>query len=195
MNILEVKGLRIEEEKNKKILVRNTDFKVEKGKITCIVGESGSGKTMTAMSIIGMLPEGVRVTKGEILFMGENVFNFSKDKLRDFRGKKIFSIFQNSINCFNPSVIMEIQIYDMICSHYSIDKESFKNKLINIMKNINLKSPEIILKQYPFQLSGGMLQRMMIASAILMEPDIIIADEPTTALDLTSQKDILNQLK
>ncbi len=90
MNILEVKGLRIEEEKNKKILVRNTDFKVEKGKITCIVGESGSGKTMTAMSIIGMLPEGVRVTKGEILFMGENVFNFSKDKLRDFRGKKIF---------------------------------------------------------------------------------------------------------
>ncbi|MBW5455924.1 MULTISPECIES: ABC transporter ATP-binding protein [Clostridium] len=195
MNILEVKGLRIEEEKNKKILVRNTDFKVEKGKITCIVGESGSGKTMTAMSIIGMLPEGVRVTKGEILFMGENVFNFSKDKLRDFRGKKIFSIFQNSINCFNPSVIMEIQIYDMICSHYSIDKQSFKNKLINIMKNINLKNPEIILKQYPFQLSGGMLQRMMIASAILMEPDIIIADEPTTALDLTSQKDILNQLK
>jgi len=195
LNILEVKGLRIEEEKNKKILVRNTDFKVEKGKFTCIVGESGSGKTMTAMSIIGMLPEGVRVTKGEILFMGENVFNFSKDKLRDFRGKKIFSIFQNSINCFNPSVIMEIQIYDMICSHYSIDKESFKNKLINIMKNINLKSPEIILKQYPFQLSGGMLQRMMIASAILMEPDIIIADEPTTALDLTSQKVILNQLK
>ncbi len=146
---------------------------------------------MTAMSIIGMLPEGVRVTKGEILFMGENVFNFSKEKLRDFRGKKIFSIFQNSINCFNPSVIMEIQIYDMICSHYSIDKESFKNKLINIMKNINLKNPEIILKQYPFQLSGGMLQRMMIASAILMEPDIIIADEPTTALDLTSQKDII----
>ncbi|MCS4469458.1 ATP-binding cassette domain-containing protein [Clostridium botulinum] len=83
---------------------------------------------------------------------------------------------------------METQIYNMICSHYSIDKENFRNKLINIMKNINLKNPEIILKQYPFQLSGGMLQRMMIASAILMEPDIIIADEPTTALDLTSQK-------
>ncbi len=188
MNILEVKGLRIEEEKNKKILVENTNFKVEKGKITCIVGESGSGKTITAMSIIGMLPQGVRAIEGEILFNGENTFNFSKEKLRDFRGKKIFSIFQNSINCFNPSVIMETQIYNMICSHYSIDKENFKNKLINIMKNINLKNPEIILKQYPFQLSGGMLQRMMIASAILMEPDIIIADEPTTALDLTSQK-------
>ncbi|MCW6089785.1 ABC transporter ATP-binding protein [Clostridium sporogenes] len=195
MNILEVKGLRIEEEKNKKILVKNSDFTIERGKITCIVGESGSGKTMTALSIIGMLPEGIRVTNGKILFMEENIFNFSKEKLRGFRGKKIFSIFQNSINCFNPSVIMEIQIYDMICSHYSIDKESFKNKLINIMKNINLKNPEIILKQYPFQLSGGMLQRMMIATAILVEPDIIIADEPTTALDLTSQKDILNQLK
>ncbi len=90
---------------------------------------------------------------------------------------------------------MEMQIYDMIRSHYNMDKKNFQRKIINIMKNINLKNPEVILKQYPFQLSGGMLQRMMIASAVLMEPDIIIADEPTTALDLTSQKDILNQFK
>ncbi|MDS1002743.1 ABC transporter ATP-binding protein [Clostridium sporogenes] len=195
MNILEAKGLKIEEDQNKKILVNNVDFEIEKGKITCIVGESGSGKTMTAMSIIGMLPEGVKATKGKIIFNGENIFSFSKEKLRNFRGKKIFSIFQNSINCFNPSVIMETQIYDMICSHYNMDKKSFQEKIINIMRNINLKKPEVLLKQYPFQLSGGMLQRMMIASAIIMEPDIIIADEPTTALDLVSQKDILNQLK
>lgn len=84
MNILEVKGLRIEEEKNKKILVGNINFEVEKGKITCIVGESGSGKTITAMSIIGMLPQGVRVIEGEILFNGENTFNFSKEKIKRF---------------------------------------------------------------------------------------------------------------
>ncbi|MCR1933300.1 ABC transporter ATP-binding protein [Clostridium tepidum] len=195
MNILEVKGIKIEEEKNKKNLINDMNFEIEKGKITCIVGESGSGKTMTAMSIIRMLPEGVKCTKGEIIFNGENIFNFSKEKLREFRGKRIFSIFQNSINCFNPSIIMEMQIYDMIRSHYNMDKKNFQRKIINIMKNINLKNPEVILKQYPFQLSGGMLQRMMIASAVLMEPDIIIADEPTTALDLTSQKDILNQFK
>ncbi len=197
MNILEVKGLKIEEEQNKKNLVNNADFEIEKGKITCMVGgESGSGKTMTAMSIIGMLPEGVKATKGgRIIFNGENIFSFSKEKLKNFRGKKIFSIFQNPINCFNSSVIMETQIYDMVCSHYNMDKKSFQEKIINIMRNINLKKPEVLLKQYPFQLSGGMLQRMMIASAIIMEPDIIIADEPTTALDLVSQKDILNQLK
>ncbi len=99
MNILEVKGIKIEEEKNKKNLINDMNFEIEKGKITCIVGESGSGKTMTAMSIIRMLPEGVKCTKGEIIFNGENIFNFSKEKLREFRGKRIFSIFQNSINC------------------------------------------------------------------------------------------------
>ncbi|WP_251859768.1 ABC transporter ATP-binding protein [Clostridium sp. Marseille-Q2269] len=195
MNILEMDDVTIETENGKINLVEKANLEVEKGKITCIVGESGSGKTMTAMSIIRMLPKGVRVKTGEILFNGENIFHFSKDKLRAFRGKKVFSIFQNSINCFNPSIIMEKQIYNMVSSHYKIDKEIFRDKLINIMHHINLKNPEVILKQYPFQLSGGMLQRMMIAAAIIMESDMIIADEPTTALDLTSQKDILNQLK
>lgn len=194
LNILEIKNLTIETEQSNKFLVKDANFSVEKGKITCIVGESGSGKTMTSMSIIGMLPKGVIASKGEIFFNGENVLNFSKEQWRNFRGKNIFSIFQNSINCFNPSVTMETQIYDMVLSHYNMDRESFRKNIIKIMKDVNLKNPETILKQYPFQLSGGMLQRMMIASAIIMEPDIIIADEPTTALDLTSQKEILKQL-
>lgn len=195
MDILQVKNLTIREKKNNNIIVDSADFSVKRGGITCIVGESGSGKTMIAMSIIDMLPEGVEISEGDIVFENNSTKTFSKDDMRKFRGRKVFSIFQNSINCFNPWRTMKTQVYDMVSSHYNIDKDSFENKLINIMKEVNLKNAEVILDQYPFQLSGGMLQKMMIAAAIIMEPDMIIADEPTTALDLVSQKEILTQFK
>lgn len=150
---------------------------------------------MTAMSIIKMLPKSGYISGGSILFNGQDLIKMTDGEIREVRGKRIFSIFQNPINCFNPSLTMETQIYDLISSNMTIDKKEFENKICSIMENLNLQDPAVILKQYPFQLSGGMIQRMMIAAAIFMEPEIIIADEPTTALDVTTQKEILKQFK
>lgn len=196
-NILEVKELNttFKTEKGIKEVVKGINFEVKKSKITCIVGQSGSGKSMTAMSIIKMLPKSGYISGGSILFNGQDLIKMTDGEIREVRGKKIFSIFQNPINCFNPSLTMETQIYDLISSNMTIDKKEFQNKICSIMENLNLENPAVILKQYPFQLSGGMIQRMMIAAAIFMEPEIIIADEPTTALDVTTQKEILKQFK
>lgn len=196
-NILEVKELNtaFKTEKGIKEVVKGINFEVKKSKITCIVGQSGSGKSVTAMSIIKMLPKSGYISEGSILFNGQDLAKMTDGEIRKVRGKKIFSIFQNPINCFNPSLTMETQIYDLISSNMTINKKEFENKICSVMKKLNLEEPAVILKQYPFQLSGGMLQRMMIAAAIFMEPEIIIADEPTTALDVTTQKEILKQFK
>ncbi|WPC40048.1 ABC transporter ATP-binding protein [Clostridium sp. JS66] len=196
-NILEVKELNtvFKIEKGIKEVVKGINFEVKKSKITCIVGQSGSGKSMTAMSIIKMLPKSAYISGGSILFNGQDLIKMTDGEIREVRGKKIFSIFQNPINCFNPSLTMETQIYDLISSNMTIDRKEFESKICSIMENLNLEDPAVILKQYPFQLSGGMIQRMMIAAAIFMEPEIIIADEPTTALDVTTQKEILKQFK
>lgn len=196
-NILEVKELNtvFKTEKEIKEVIKEINFQVKKGKITCIVGQSGSGKSVTAMSIIKMLPKSGSISGGSILFNGQDLVKMTDAEIREVRGKKIFSIFQNPINCFNPSLTMETQIYDLISSNININRKEFENKICSIMENLNLKDPAVILSQYPFQLSGGMLQRMMIAAAIFMEPEIIIADEPTTALDVTTQKEILKQFK
>lgn len=196
-NILEVKKLKtvFNTSEGTKEVVKEINFEIKKGKITCVVGQSGSGKSMTAMSIIKILPKNAHIPEGSILFKGQDLIKMSDKDMRSVRGKKIFSIFQNPINCFNPSLTMETQIYDLISSNIIIGRKEFKDKICSIMEKLNLKDPYIILNQYPFQLSGGMLQRMMIAAAIFMEPEIIIADEPTTALDVTTQKEILKQFK
>lgn len=195
MKILDINNLTIKSKLENKNIIDKINFSLEKSKITCIVGESGSGKTITSRSIIKMLPKDIEISSGNIMFKGENLLILSEERIRKIRGKEIFTIFQNSINCFNPSLTMENQIYNMISSHFSVDKGCIRKKLIDIMGKINLNNPESILKQYPFQLSGGMLQRMMIAVSILIKPDLLIADEPTTALDLKSQKEILKQFK
>lgn len=196
-NILEVKNLKtvFNSKDGIKEILKGISFDIKKGSVTCIVGQSGSGKSMTAMSIIKMLPENIFIRDGSVVFNGVDLVKSKDKKLRDVRGKHIFSIFQNRMNCFNYSITMGQQLYDLISSNIKISKEDFKDKIIPIMKSLNLENPEDILSQYPFQLSGGMLQRMMIAAAIFMEPEIIIADEPTTALDVTTQKEILKQLK
>lgn len=196
-NILEIRGLKVafKDGKDIKEVVKGVDFQIKKGKITCIVGQSGSGKTVTVMSIINILPKNSLIQDGSILFQEKNLAKLADDDMRRIRGKKIFSIFQNPINCFNPSITMGKQIYDLVSSNIEVDRSDFEKRFCEIMESINFENPSIILNQYPFQLSGGMLQRMMIAAAIFMEPDIIIADEPTTALDVTTQKEILKQFK
>lgn len=196
-NVLEIKNLKtVFNIKNEvKEVVKGISFNVKKGKITCIVGQSGSGKSITAMSMIKILPKNASIPEGSILFHGQDLVKTPEEEMRKIRGKRIFSVFQNPINCFNPSITMGTQIYDLISSNIKIHRKDFENKFCKIMEDVNLQNPREILNQYPFQLSGGMLQRMMIASAIFMEPDIIIADEPTTALDVTTQKEILKQFK
>lgn len=194
-NILEVKELTtvFKTSEGIKEVVKGINFEVKKGKITCIVGQSGSGKSITAMSIIKILPKDAAITEGSVLFQGHDLVKMTDKDMRTVRGKQVFSIFQNPVNCFNPSLTMGTQIYDLVSSNVVINRKDFENKICNIMESLNLKDPSVILNQYPFQLSGGMLQRMMIAAAIFMEPEIIIADEPTTALDVTTQKEILKQ--
>lgn len=195
--ILEIKNLKTQFKIRNEIkeVVKGISLEVKKGKITCIVGQSGSGKSMTAMSIINILPKNASISQGSIFFQGQDLVKMSDKEMRDIRGKKIFSVFQNPINCFNPSLTLGSQIYDLISSNMIVNRKEFEVKFCDIMESLNLQNPQIILKQYPFQLSGGMLQRMMIAAAIFMEPEIIIADEPTTALDVTTQKEILKQFK
>jgi ABC-type dipeptide/oligopeptide/nickel transport system ATPase component len=196
-NIIEVKKLKtiFNTESGIKEIVKGISFHIKKGKITCIVGESGSGKSITVTSMIKMLPKNALISDGSILFHGQDLTKMTEKEIREIRGKKIFTVFQNPMNCFNPSLTMETQIYDLISSNIKIGRGEFEIEFCQIMKNVNLENAAAILKQYPFQLSGGMLQRMMIAAAIFMKPDIIIADEPTTALDVTTQKEILRQFK
>lgn len=196
-NILEVRNLKtvFNVENGTKEILKGINFQVKKGKITCIVGQSGSGKSTTAMSIIKMLPQNAFIKEGSILFKDIDLVKADDKKMEEIRGSHIFSIFQNAMNCFNSSLTMKHQIFDLISSNIEISKCDFENKICLILKSLNFDNPLSILNQYPFQLSGGMLQRMSIASAILMKPEIIIADEPTTALDVTTQKEILKQLK
>lgn len=190
--LLQIKNLSVRFDNEKKI-IDNLNINLEKGKITCLVGESGSGKSITASSIIGMLPKNAEIEEGEIIFKGKDIAQWYSKAMNKIRGRSIYSIFQNAINAFNPSMTMENQIYNLVSSHHKIKKKEFYDKMIKTMEKLNFKNPEKVLKQYPFQLSGGMLQRMMIATAYFMRAELIIADEPTTALDVSVQKKILEE--
>ena len=163
-----------------KIILDNVNMEIEKGKITSIVGESGSGKSTTVSAILGILPKGTLV---------------SEESRVEFNGKNIFSIYQDPMNSFNPSIKVGTQLYNMAEGYVDISKEDFYKQIEEIMIRIRLRNPKEILDKYPFELSGGMLQRLMIATAIFVKPDLIIADEPTTALDVSVQKEIIREFR
>jgi ABC-type dipeptide/oligopeptide/nickel transport system ATPase component len=175
--------------------VDGISFQILKGGITCLVGQSGSGKSITGLAISGMLPGNARVAKGRLRFNGMELLPYNQQQLVAIRGKRIFSIFQNPMNSFNPSITLGRQLYNLAASHGLITKEIFVKRMTEILAILSFCEPYRILGQYPFQLSGGMLQRVMIACAILLQPDLIIADEPTTALDVMVQKQILQQFR
>lgn len=179
-NILEVKdlSLSIVGDDGDHHIIKDVCFDVTKGKITCLVGESGSGKTMTIASILGLTPEKAY---------------YSKQSSIQFSGESIFSIFQDPMNSFNQSVKIRKQLFDMVSGYMEISKADFENQCEAILRKLNFKEPQQVMGQYPFELSGGMLQRLMIGCGILIEPTLIIADEPTTALDVTIQKEILKE--
>ena len=156
-----------------------------------LVGETGCGKTVTSLAILGLIPSTGRIESGEIIFKGEDLLEKSKDALRQIVGKKISMIFQNPISSLNPVFTIGEQVTSIIRLHQNVRKSEAEKKAIEMFEIVRLPDPKKIMKSYPHELSGGMCQRAMIAMALSCNPDLLIADEPTTALDVTIQAQIL----
>lgn len=176
--------------------VNGVSFNLDKGKILGVVGESGSGKSVTAYSIMQILADSGRVVGGEILYKGENILKYSKKQLDDFRGAKCSIIFQDPMTSLNPVFTVGYQLNEALMLHTEYNtKEKATARSIELLQMVGVNEPGKRVRQYPFELSGGMRQRVMIAMALACEPDILIADEPTTALDVTIQAQILELMQ
>ena len=175
--------------------VDGVNIDINRGEIVGIVGESGSGKSLTSRTILKLLPEGGEVVSGKILFHNKDLLKLNDNELRNIRGSKISFIFQNPSTFLNPVLKIGDQIAENILLHQKIDKREIKNIIISVLSDVGLRNPDKIINCFPHQLSGGMQQRVMIAMAISCKPDLIIADECTTALDVTTQLQILDLLK
>ncbi len=175
--------------------VNGISFKLEPGKTLGIVGESGSGKSVTAYSIMQILAETGKIVKGSVTFRGEDITNWNEKKLQEFRGSKVSIIFQDPMTSLNPVFTVGFQLEEAVRLHTGKSKEEAKKRAIEMLTLVGVNEPESRVKQYPHELSGGMRQRVMIAMALACEPDILIADEPTTALDVTIQAQILELMQ
>ena len=175
--------------------VNGVSFNLDRGKILGIVGESGSGKSVTAYSIMRILESNGRISEGKILYKGEDIAQFSEKQMREFRGKCCSIIFQDPMTSLNPVFTIGYQLKEAIELHTSRKGKEAEDRAIEMLTLVGVNEPEKRIKQYPFELSGGMRQRVMIAMALSCEPDILIADEPTTALDVTIQAQILELMQ
>jgi ABC-type dipeptide/oligopeptide/nickel transport system ATPase component len=191
--IAEVKELSIMSTSHQK-LVSNSTFSLYAGKTLCLIGESGSGKTLTVKAMLGMLPDGLH-RSGELLFKGSSIAQFRQRDWQRIRGKHIGVIFQHPEQALHPAIPIGRQLCDLLRSHLSITKLEAEQQARTMLAKVCLKDPHTVMKRYPFQLSGGMNQRVMIAMALLLGPELLIADEPTSALDVTTQAEILSLLR
>ena len=173
--------------------VRDVSFSIDKGEILALVGESGSGKSVTSLSIMGLLASNGRIAKGsKIMFGGVNLLDLSERKMQNIRGNSISMIFQEPMTSLNPIFTVGDQILESIQLHTKLSKKEAHEKLLHIMDTVGIPNPAKRIKDYPHQMSGGMRQRIMIAMAMACQPKLLIADEPTTALDVTIQAQILD---
>ena len=197
MALLEIKNLAIEFHDTVPFtkIVEDISFSMEEGEILGIVGESGSGKTQTALSVMGLLGEYARMPKGEILFQGRDILQMPREELWNIRGREIGMIFQEPMTSLNPVMTIGAQVEEAMKIHSRFNARERKERALQMMQNVELPNPQLLYEKYPHQLSGGMRQRVMIAAALVMEPKLLIADEPTTALDVTIQVQILKLLQ
>ena len=198
MNILSVKNLKIHffTEKGIGKAVDGINFNLKKNKILAIVGESGCGKSVTSLSILRLIEPPGKIVDGEIIFKGKNLLSLSDEEIRKIRGNEISIIFQDPMMSLNPVFKAGAQIVETILTHSKkISKKEAKDLSIELFKKVKLQNPEKVFNSYPHELSGGMRQRVMIAIALSCNPDILIADEPTTALDVTTQEGVLELIK
>ena len=196
-NILSVQNLHtsFHTDKGEVKAVNGVTFNLEKGKILGIVGESGSGKSVTAYSIMRILEKNGRITEGKILYKGQDIAEFSEKQMREFRGKCCSIIFQDPMTSLNPVFTVGNQLKEAIELHTDRKGKEAEARAIEMLTLVGVNEPEKRVKQYPYELSGGMRQRVMIAMALACNPKVIIADEPTTALDVTIQAQILDLLR
>ncbi|QCO56472.1 ABC transporter ATP-binding protein [Pseudorhodobacter turbinis] len=175
--------------------VRDISFDLPQGKILCVIGESGSGKSVTANAVMGLLPPLMRVSSGEILFQGRDLLALDESSLRELRGRVVSMIFQDPLSALNPLMTVGDQVIEVMAAHNEGAPQSRKARAVELLTEVGLPDPALMLHQYPFRLSGGQRQRVMIAMALALEPDLLIADEPTTALDVTTQAQILELIQ
>lgn len=200
MSLLELKNLHTFFDTKKGVVkaVNDVSYSLEEGETLGVVGESGSGKSVSAMSIIRLLDGNGRIDSGEIYFDGKNVRECTDKEMYQIRGNEISVIFQEPMTSLNPVFTIERQIGEVFITHQGMKKKEAYRKAVAMLDQVKIPNPERVAKQYPFQLSGGMRQRVMIAMALACRPKLLIADEPTTALDVTIQAQILklmNELK
>jgi len=192
--VIDVKSLHVRFKTENGVVhaVNGVDFSIGKGESFCLVGESGCGKSVTALSVMGLLPETSSwVEGGEIMFMGENLLDKSKPEMRHIRGNKISMIFQEPMTSLNPVYKIGEQIMEALLAHSEISRKDAARKSVQMLESVRIPDPEKRFNEYPHCLSGGMRQRVMIAMALICQPELLIADEPTTALDVTIQAQIL----
>lgn len=175
-------------------VVKDLNFSVGASEVFGLVGESGCGKSLTALSIMGLLPENAQA-EGRIIFKGQDLLSLDSESMRRLRGKEISIIFQEPMTSLNPVLTIGYQISEVLITHLNLSKKEAMERSIGLLRSVKIPSPEIRIKEYPHQMSGGMRQRVMIAMAIACNPSVLIADEPTTALDVTIQSQILNLLQ
>lgn len=192
--ILEVRDLKVDFHYKKRIqpILKGVDFQVYPGCCLGILGESGSGKSMSAKAIMGLL-DGSFSVSGEALFQGADLLQKNREELREIRGKRISMILQNPMTCFDPLYRIGSQMTETYATHTSMSREEIYHTAVQVLETMQIRNPREVLEKYPHQLSGGMLQRIMIGLAMSMEPDILIADEPTTAIDAITQFEIMKE--
>jgi len=195
--LLEVRGLRtlFSGERGEVRAVDGVDLRLERGRTLGIVGESGCGKSVTALSIMGLVPQPPGRVAGEVLFEGEDLLKLPAQRLRDLRGDQLSMIFQEPMTSLNPAFTVGDQVAEALLRHRNISGKEAKTQAIEMLRRVRIPSPELRVDDYPHQLSGGMRQRVMIAMALACNPKLLIADEPTTALDVTIQAQILELMR
>lgn len=195
--ILEIEGLNTWFFTRKGVLkaARDISFHLERGEVLGIVGESGSGKSVTGMSIMGLVDEPGRVVSGSIRLNGEELTTAPKQAIRRLRGNRIAMVFQNPLMTLNPVLRISEQMFEVLQTHTSMSKKEMRERCIDVLNSVGIPAAEERLNAFPHELSGGMRQRVVIAIALLLDPDVIIADEPTTALDVTIQAQIIHEMR
>lgn len=195
--VLAVRDLRVDFTVDKRTVsvLRGLSYSLEKGRVLAVVGESGSGKTVHALSLLRLLPPTANIAGGEIIFNGKNLLSLSSSALRDVRGNQISMIFQDPSASLNPVLTVGEQLTETLRAHRKISREEARKEAVRLLMRVGIADAEKRLNEYPFQFSGGMCQRVMIAMALALSPDVLIADEPTTALDVTIQAQILGLMK
>ncbi len=197
MSVLEVRDLVTEFRTREGVLraVNGVSFSLEKGEILGLVGESGSGKSVTGFSILGLIDPPGRIAGGSVRFQGQELVGLPEEALRRLRGKRIAMVFQDPMMTLNPVLSIETQMVETILAHEQVARHAARTRCVEALRRVGIADPEARLASYPHQFSGGMRQRVAIAIALLHGPDLVIADEPTTALDVTVQGQILYEMQ